>query len=201
MMKNFSVAVLLFPDFETLDVMGPLEMLGWRENPYELVMVGETDAPVKSAQGQRICVDTTINDARQFDILLVPGGRGTRVEVDNPLLLRWIARQAPEASYVTSVCTGSALLARAGVLNGRRATSNKNAFDWVRAQGREVDWVYRARWIEDDRFFTSSGVSAGMDMTLALIARTAGDAIAEDTARGTEYIWNRDPNHDPFARD
>ncbi len=201
MTERFSTGVLLFPGFETLDVMGPLEMFGWRENPFDLVMAAQTPDPVASAQGQRICIDATIDDPRQYDILLVPGGRGTRTEVDNTELTGWIARQAAGATYVTSVCTGTALLARAGIIDGIRATSNKNAFQWVMEQGPGVEWVYHARWVRDGRFYTSSGVSAGMDMSLALIADLCGDAVAERTAQGTEYIWNRDPGQDPFARD
>src|SRR5574338_457732 len=103
-------------------------------------------------------------------VLFVPGGMGTRREVDNPVLLGWLERRAAGATHVTSVCTGAALLARAGLLDGHRATSNKRSWDWVVSQGPRVDWVRRARWVQDGRLWTSSGVSAGIDMTLQLIA-------------------------------
>jgi len=133
-------------------------------------------------------------------VLLVPGGLGTRREVDNAALTEWIAARAVEAEIVTSVCTGAALLARAGVLDGHRATTNKRAFEWVVSQGPRVQWVHRARWVDDGKFVTSSGVTAGIDMALALIARTVGEAAAERIARLMEYEWHRNPDDDPFAR-
>jgi transcriptional regulator GlxA family with amidase domain len=99
-----------------------------------------------------------------------------------------------------SVCTGSALLARAGLLDGIRATSNKRAFDWVVSQGPAVKWIGQARWVEDGKFATSSGVSAGIDMALAIIARVLGTETAEKDAIGMEYEWHRDAAWDPFAK-
>jgi len=135
-----------------------------------------------------------------MDVLLVPGGIGTRREVGNGALMDWLRRRADEAEIVSSVCTGAALLARAGLLNGRRATSNKFAFSWVVEQGPQVEWVRQARWVEDGKFATSSGVSAGIDMTLALIARTADVTSAERVATRMEYEWHRDASWDPFAK-
>jgi transcriptional regulator GlxA family with amidase domain len=131
---------------------------------------------------------------------LVPGGFGTRREVGNGALLQWLAGASERAEVVASVCTGSALLAKAGVLDGRRATTNKNAFDWVVSQGPKVQWQGRARWVEDGKFITSSGVSAGTDMALALIARLCGIAQARQVAHWAEYVWNEDSTDDPFAR-
>jgi transcriptional regulator GlxA family with amidase domain len=124
---------------------------------------------------------------------------GTRREVENRALLRWLAAAADRAEIVASVCTGSALLAKAGVLDGRRATTNKNAFDWVASQGPAVHWQRRARWVEDGKFITSSGVSAGTDMALALIARLCGIDQARQVAHWAEYVWNEDSADDPFA--
>jgi transcriptional regulator GlxA family with amidase domain len=99
-----------------------------------------------------------------------------------------------------SVCTGSALFARAGVLDGRRATTNKMSFQWVADQGPEVHWVKEARWVEDGKLATSSGVSAGMDMALAVIARLYGEQVSNNVAIAAEYDWHRDAGWDPFAR-
>ena len=115
------------------------------------------------------------------------------------MLLEWLRSQAENARYVTSVCTGSALLARAGLLDGRRATTNKAAFDWVTSQSDEVDWQKQARWVKDERFFTSSGVSAGMDMALALIAEITDLDTAIQVAIWSEYEWHQNPDWDPFA--
>jgi len=196
-----ALGVLLFPEFELLDVFGPLEAFGnllVREH-YRVLLVAEQAGPVASAQVARAVADHGFADCPRLDVLLVPGGIGTRREVDNAALMAWIATRTAEAELVTSVCTGAALLARAGVLDGRRATTNKRAFDWVASQGPRVDWVRKARWVDDGKFVTSSGVSAGIDMSLAIIARTVAPATAERIARLMEYAWHRDPDDDPFA--
>ena len=101
---------------------------------------------------------------------------------------------------MTSVCTGSAILAKAGLLNGRQATTNKAAYEWVRTQGPDVFWQPHARWVEDGNYFTSSGVSAGIDMSLVVISRLFGEEKAEAIAVSAEYEWHRDPDWDPFAK-
>ena len=99
-----------------------------------------------------------------------------------------------------SVCSGSAILAKAGLLDGRRATSNKQWFDLARTQSDKVEWVTAARWVEDGSFATSSGVSAGMDMALAVIARLYGKPKAQEIAEAAEYEWHTDAAHDPFVK-
>jgi putative intracellular protease/amidase len=193
-----TIGVLLFPEFELLDVFGPLEMFGMLDE-FEIRLVAERERTVASTQGPRSVIDDLFANDRAYDILLVPGGRGTRREVDNPKLLSWLKAKAAGAEYVTSVCTGSALLAKAGLLDGVAATSNKLAFDWVKSQGPSVHWQPRARWVEAGKFFTSSGVSAGMDMSLALIARICGEAQARQAATWAEYEWRNKPDDDPFA--
>jgi transcriptional regulator GlxA family with amidase domain len=125
---------------------------------------------------------------------------GTRREVDNPAMIEWLARRVPETELAMTVCTGTSLFARAGVLDGRRATTNKLAFHWVAEQGPKVNWVKEARWVEDGKFFTSSGVSAGIDMSLAAISRMAGEQIGNALAMAAEYDWHRDSTWDPFAK-
>ena len=119
--------------------------------------------------------------------------------MQNEHFLQLLLGLAGKARFVTSVCTGSALLARTGVLDGKKATSNKRAFDWVVAQGPNVNWVREARWVEDGVYFTSSGVSAGMDMTLGLIQRIFDRATSLEIARWAEYTWHEDSSIDPFA--
>jgi transcriptional regulator GlxA family with amidase domain len=193
------VGVVLFPDFELLDVFGPLEILGHLKDHFRILMVGPDAEPVASVQGPRTVADHGRDDAPALDVLLVPGGLGTRREVENAALLDWLRERAARAQLVTSVCTGAALLARAGLLDGRRATSNKRAWDWVVTQGPAVRWVRQARWVEDERFWTSSGVSAGIDMTLALVAKRLGPEAAEEFAWRIEHTWHRDADVDPFA--
>ncbi len=132
-------------------------------------------------------------------LVLIPGGFGTRKEVDNGPFIEALRSIANGSQFVLTVCTGSALLARAGLLSGRRATSNKRAFDWVVEQDRGVLWKRKARWIRDDKYYTSSGVSAGIDMTLGFVGDRHGTETAERISRGIEYLWNRDSGYDPFC--
>jgi transcriptional regulator GlxA family with amidase domain len=132
--------------------------------------------------------------------VLVPGGFGTIAECNNEVFMDWLRKRAEKAEIMMSVCSGSALLAKAGLLDGRRATSNKQYFQLAVNQGPKVDWVKEARWVDDGNRVTSSGVSAGMDMALAVIARLYGATVAEKVANGTEYQWHRDANVDPFAK-
>ena len=196
------VGFVLFDGFELLDVFGPAEIFGLltRSGRTRLTLLGADGAgPVTSAQGVRVLADRTCAGAPEADVLIVPGGQGTRREVENGRLLAWLREADREVEVTASVCTGSALLARAGLLDGRRATSNKAAFDWVREQGPHVTWVRQARWVEDGKFWTSSGVSAGIDMALALMARLLGRETADRVAQSAEYRWNPDPDADPFA--
>jgi transcriptional regulator GlxA family with amidase domain len=203
MASQKTVGMLLFEGFELLDVFGPLEAWGIHaesDGACTIVMAAEKAGAVKSAQGPRAIADCALNDCPRIDVILVPGGIGTRREVNNAATLEWLRQRAAEAEIVSSVCTGAALLARAGLLDGRRATSNKLSFKWVTEQGPAVDWIRQARWVEDGKFATSSGVSAGIDMTLALIARLSGAETAERIAIRMEYEWHRDPGWDPFAK-
>jgi transcriptional regulator GlxA family with amidase domain len=199
-MTERTVGVVLFPGFELLDVFGPLEAFGNLPGMFRVVLIAEQAGPVASAQGPRAVADHGFADCPHLDVFLVPGGIGTRDEAENPTLLRWLGRRAAEAEVVTSVCTGAALLARAGVLDGRRATTNKAFFQWVADQGPKVEWVRAARWVEDGKFATSSGVSAGIDMALAVIARLVGREVSENVARAMEYEWHTDATWDPFAK-
>ena len=203
MASQKTVGVLLFEGFELLDVFGPLEAWGMHAaagGACTIVTAAEKAGAVKSAQGPCAIADYALTDCPRIDVMLVPGGIGTRCEVNNESMLEWLRRRAAEAEIVTSVCTGAALLARAGLLDGRRATSNKLAFKWVTEQGPAVKWIKQARWVVDGKFATSSGVSAGIDMTLAVIARIVGAEAAERVAIRMEYDWHRDPSWDPFAK-
>ena len=193
------VGVVLFARFELLDVFGPLELLGVLADRFELCMIGPGAGPVRSAQGPEVVATCGYSDAPAPDIVLVPGGIGTRGLVEDREFLSWLAGWAGSAELVTSVCTGSGVLAAAGLLDGYRATSNKRAFSWPESQGPKVEWIRQARWVADRDRWTSSGVAAGMDMTLALIAHLHGEELAVQIADRVEYDWHRDPSWDPFA--
>lgn len=194
-----NIAVVLYDDFELLDVFGPLEMFGLLPEHFSIHLLAENNQYVKSAQGPRSVVDANFDLDRQYEIVLVPGGRGSRTQINNPTLISWITQQSQGADYVASVCTGSALLARTGLLDGQKATTNKLAFDWVKQQGENVNWVQQARWVQAGKYFTSSGVSAGIDMSLGLIADALNEDISRQVAIWAEYEWHNDPDCDPFA--
>lgn len=200
------LGAVLYPGFEMLDYFGPLELFSVvGSSVIQIHTVAEEAAPVaaaigsEGAVGPRVLADYGFADAPQFDMLLVPGGSGTLTELENSAMLEFLTRQSEGAQLVASVCTGSALLAKAGLLDGHRATSNKQVFALATMQSDLVDWVESARWVEDGKFFTSSGVSAGMDMALAIIKKLWGDESAETAASYTEYTWQRDADNDPFA--
>lgn len=195
-----TIGALIFPGFELLDVFGPMEMFGILDTEFHIDLVAENRGPIPSSHRLAAHAVKTIDQSAEYDILFVPGGRGARQEVLNQKLLDWISEASGNAEYTLSVCSGSALLAKAGVLNNRRATTNKAAFSWVAEQGPKVDWVRQARWVEDGPFFTSSGVSAGMDMALGAIAEMHDIETAEKVATICEYSWHRDPTSDPFAK-
>jgi transcriptional regulator GlxA family with amidase domain len=197
-----TVGVLLFEGFELLDVFGPCEAYGIRdlEGAFRIAMVAQKAGPIASAQGPRAVAEFGFDDCPRLDVMLVPGGIGTRREVYRTALISWLRARAEQAELVTSVCTGAALLAAAGLLDGRRATTNKRSFAWVQSQGPQVNWVKQARWVEDGKFATSSGVSAGIDMALAIIARLVSTETAEKAATSMEYEWHRDAGWDPFAK-
>lgn len=196
--KTKKIGIILFDKFETLDVFGPVQMLG-RLRDYELVIVTQDGKPATSAQGLTSQATYSFASAPQLEIVLVPGGAGTRTEVNNPRLLAFLREQDKRTELTTSVCTGSALLAKARLLEGRRATTNKLAYAWATSQSAKVQWQPRARWVVDGKYMTSSGVSAGTDMALALVEKLYGRKAADEVAQRAEYRWNDDPTDDPFA--
>jgi putative intracellular protease/amidase len=193
------LGVVLFPGFEVLDVFGPLEVFGGLPQHFDVVTVAAAAGPVASAQRTAAVADAGFADCPRCELLLVPGGMGTRQEVDNPALIDWLRSRAAEAELVMSVCTGAGLLARAGLLDGLRATTNKRNFAWPVSQGPKVEWVAVARWVDAGKFVSSSGVSAGIDMALHVVARLVDMATAEAAALRMEYEWHRDADVDPFA--
>jgi len=196
-----TLAAFVFPGFQTLDLFGPLEVLGnHRPGEIEIKIVAETLEPVPSVHGLSLNVDYRIADSTDYDLLLIPGGDAAPVENQNAAVNSWIIETSAHANYVMAVCTGSVLLATTGLLDGRRATTNKRDYTATVPFGPNVQWIPQARWVEDGKFFTSSGVSAGIDMSLAVMARLFGDEAAIEIAEGIEYDWHRDANWDPFAK-
>lgn len=193
---NFNV--VLFNDFESLDVFGPIEVIGKLEKLYPIEYYSEKGGIVRSSQNVRM-ETFPLSDIKESGILLIPGGIGTRNEVNNHEFIRSLKELSMNAQFVLTVCTGSALLAKTGLLKNLKATTNKMAFDWVAEQDKEVQWMRKARWVSDGKYYTSSGVSAGIDMSLGFVRDVIGLEIAERISRGIEYIWNKDKDNDPFV--
>jgi len=178
-------------------VFGPIEVLYRLDGGVAVRYVSSTGGLISGSGGARVWTEP-LSESGDPDILLVPGGLGTRKLVEDGPTLKFIRATSQTARFVLSVCTGSALLAKAGVLSHRRATSNKLAWDWVVQQSAEVEWVRKARWVVDAKFYTSAGVSAGIDMALGFVRDQVGIQVAESFARGLEYVWNREEDQDPF---
>jgi putative intracellular protease/amidase len=193
------LGVVLYDNFELLDLYGPLEMFGSVGSELRIVTVAEEPGPVASIQGPKTVAEFGYAECPDLALILVPGGLGTALQLKDDGLIPFLRDRSPAAEITMSVCSGSAILAKAGLLDGRRATSNKQFFDFARAQSDKVDWVTEARWVEDGPFATSSGVSAGTDMALGIIARLYGKERAEEIANITEYEWQSDPTKDPFT--
>ncbi len=193
-----TVGIVLYPGFEVLDVYGPLEMFAYVPE-FRIVMISENGGAVRSAQGVSTVTDFSFATAPPLDIVMVPGGVGTFTQLENPAMLNYLRAQNQRTELTTSVCTGSALLAKAGILRGHRATTNKAYFSLSVDQDPTVQWITSARWVEDGKMITSSGVSAGTDMALGLIARYHGKEHARHLAKSLEYIWHEDSTNDPFA--
>ncbi len=195
-----TLGAVLYDDFELLDLYGPLEMFGSIGPELRIVTVADAPGPVASAQGPETVARVGFDECPELDLILVPGGIGTVPQLENEKLLDFLRERSRSAEITMSVCSGSALLAKAGVLDGLRATSNKQFFAFAASQGDKVRWIEEARWVEDGAFATSSGVSAGTDMALGIIARLYGRERADEIAARTEYEWQADPTRDPFVK-
>jgi len=194
------ISVVLFDGFELLDVFGPVELFSVVPDRLAIEFIGPKAGPVASSQGVQVTTTASYHTAAIPDIILIPGGQGTRRLVNDETFLSWLHSWATLASLVTSVCTGSAVLAAAGLLDGYRATSNKAAFQWVREQSEKVDWIARARWVQDRDRWTSSGIAAGMDMAAALLADLFGKDVAYNVTTRAELEAHEDASWDPFAK-
>lgn len=181
--------ILLFPAVEELDFVGPWEMLTmWKQvagGPETCLLVAQTDAPIACAKGMSVNPHVSFDTCPALDVLLVPGGQGTRTEVDNAVLVDFIAKQAAGCEAVLSVCTGAFLLHAAGILQGKKATTHWGSLDRLTALG-DVQ-VVQERYVRDGKVWSSAGVSAGIDLMLAFIAASAGDDVAGKVQFSSEY--------------
>lgn len=204
--RPLTFGVVVFDQYELLDTYGPLELLvgataAVNKPVFKVIYISTSTEPVASTGGILINPDYAISDPSipPIDILFVPGGIGTRVLQKDESYMKRLTELGKKATVVLTVCTGSMLFARTGLLDGLRATTNKVAFRVVAAKYPNVTWVEKARWVRDGKYFTSSGVSAGMDMTLSFLRELVGEKAAEKGADFAEYVPNNDASNDPFS--
>ncbi|WP_406605299.1 DJ-1/PfpI family protein [Corynebacterium kroppenstedtii] len=193
------LAVILFDGFELLDTFGPIELFSAIPD-VKIELVAQRSGPVRSAQGVEVIAKLEYDELNDPDIILVPGGMGTRTLAHDKSFLSWLTDIGNRSKVVASVCTGSALLAAAGLLESHRATSNKLAFEWASSFGDDISWEYQARWVHDGCRWTSSGVAAGIDMAAALIGHLFGQKVQTEVTKRVEYQPQTNSTVDPFAR-
>jgi transcriptional regulator GlxA family with amidase domain len=187
---TYTTGVLIFDDAEELDYVGPWEVYTMAQNARgsgSVVTISENGGIVHSAKGLRVLSDHSFEDAPNLDILVVPGGMGTRREVDNKKLIAWIAKVAPDCTWVTSVCTGSMLLVEAGPARGKRVTTHWNFVETLRERGGAAEVIDDMRFVRDGNVVSSAGVSAGIDMALWIVGQMDGVAFARSVQRNMEY--------------
>jgi transcriptional regulator GlxA family with amidase domain len=198
-MQRKRVGILVFDDVEVLDFCGPFEVFSVtrldeerrREtpSPFDVFLVGETAAPVTTTGGMRVTPAHDFAGCPPLDLLLVPGGWGTRVQMHNAAVVDWVRERGAAAELVTSVCTGALVLGKAGFLDGRRATTHWRALDLLAETFPATTVERRQHVVEDGNVLTSAGIAAGIDLALQLVSRYHGEAVARRTARYMEYPY------------
>ena len=196
------VGILIFDDVEVLDFCGPFEVFSIARKPsessddvplFEAITVAEEDRLIVCRGGLLVQPHYTISNHARLDIVVVPGGQGTRREMHNTRLLDWIEAQAASGATMTSVCTGAFLLAEKGMLDGRSATTHWGSVDWLSEHYPQVNVLGDTRVVDTGDVITSAGVSAGIDMALSVVRRLHGEETAAWTARRMEYDYSPVP--------
>jgi len=194
MSKPRNLAILLFDDAEVLDFCGPFEVFSvastQTESPSFNVFTVAENSPVKARNGLSVNPDYTLDGCPESALLLIPGGIGSRKEMNNKPLVHWIKRTAESAELVLSVCTGALLLGKAGLLDGLEATTHHMAYDRLRGTAPSATVREDRRFVDNGRLITSAGIAAGIDMSLHVVERLLGSDIASATANYMEYPWN-----------
>ncbi|MEK8131611.1 DJ-1/PfpI family protein [Paenibacillus filicis] len=195
-MQIWKVGILLFDGVEVLDFAGPFEVFavttinrGKAEayKPFEVSTISETGKLITATNGLKITPDYSLDNAPYFDLLVVPGGMGTRREINNPILLDWISKRNQEVKWMTSVCTGAFLLAKNGLLNDKRATTHWASIERLRNEYPSITVVEHVKFMDEGRIVTSAGISAGIHMAFHMVRRLLGTKAAEETARFMEF--------------
>jgi transcriptional regulator GlxA family with amidase domain len=199
MNQQWKIGILLFDDVEVLDFAGPFEVFSvtaWLdqtassstlEKPFIVKTISEDGSMVNARNGLRVLPDYSFVDAPPFDILIVPGGMGTRREINNDNMIKWILDQKIHVQFMTSVCTGALLLAKAGLLNHKKATTHWGSYDWLQNEFPDVIVERNVKFVDEGNILTSGGISAGINMSFHLVKRLLGKEIAQQTAKRMEY--------------
>jgi transcriptional regulator GlxA family with amidase domain len=187
---SLTFGLLMFEDLEELDLVGPWEVFTMAAlgcDDARVVTLAETSAAVRCAKGLRIVPDHTLRAAPPLDVVLVPGGQGTRREADNPVVIDWLRKVAPTCRWVTSVCTGALLLCGADLADGRRVTTHWGFIDELRKRAPRSEVLADVRYVRDGNLVTAAGVSAGIDMALWLVGQIWDAEHARRVQRMMEY--------------
>lgn len=192
-----NVSILLFEDVEVLDFAGPFEVFAVTDELsgsqlFNVHTVAPSPGTVRARNGLHVVPDHTLESAPKPDLLVIPGGNGSKALLNQPAVLDWISRGASQAELVASVCTGARLLARLGLLNGLRATTHHECFAELRALAPKATVLEDVRFTDNGRVLTAAGISAGIDLSLHIVARLHGAAVAQKTADYMEYHWTND---------
>jgi transcriptional regulator GlxA family with amidase domain len=198
-MERKRVGIVLFEDVEVLDFCGPFEVFSATRmneekrrdepSPFEVLLIAENPNPITTTGGMKVLPHYTFDGCPRVDILVCPGGWGTRKELKNPIMLEWLRARATGVETLAAVCTGSMLLGCAGLLDGLHATTHWRSLDWMRESFPTVSVEYGKHFVQDGRVLTSAGISAGIDMSLKVVANYFGEEIARATARHMEYPY------------
>lgn len=193
------VGILIFDDVEILDVTGPFEVFAvtrlnekqrlQQSSPFKVYLISETKNQIIAIGGLRLTPDVTISECPELDLLIIPGGWGTRKESKNKILLNWIGNQFTNDRLIASVCTGSSLLGKAGLLDGRGATTHWRAFDFLQESAPKARILKDVRFTLTEPIFTSAGISAGIDLALRIVSHLFGTEVGQATARHMEYPY------------
>jgi transcriptional regulator GlxA family with amidase domain len=186
------IGVFVFEGAEELDWAGPWEVLSawahqWPEDRVEVITVARAAGELRCAKGLRIVPDRTWSDAGRLDLLVYPGGRGTRQHIEDPAVLQWVRDLAADGTTLATVCTGSLVLAKAGLLDTRPATTHWGSLEALGRLGRRIEVRPEARFVDDGDILTAAGVSAGIDLALHLVARLHSVERARDVRRYIQY--------------
>lgn len=190
-----NVAILIFDDVEVLDFCGPFEVFsvaGQRDGlkPFNVFLVSETGNTILARNNFSVNPEYSITECPTPDILLVPGGFGTRAQFKNELILDWIRETAQQSEYLLSVCTGALLLGKAGLLDGLKSTTHHLAFDELRQAAPSSEILENERIVDNGNVVLSAGVASGIDMSLYMVGKILSNELAQENANYIEYPWS-----------